>query len=210
MAFPTVLGVSIMQGTSHPPGNMLNKKLWLSILLTLVVFGGLVIYGDFRDVGNRLTNFPLGYLLASLGLASLNYLLRFFRCDYYLKLLRVDVPMLDSGLVFLAGLAMSVTPGKVGEVLKSYLLRKRVGAPVHATAPAVLMERITDVIAIALLGLSGLALLPRSVSAVMFGVLVSFVIFGFLAISRYGDRLLSLPLIRRWKSELEISRDAFR
>ena len=72
------------------------------------------------------------------------------------------------------------------------------------------MERITDVIAIALLGLSGLALLPRSVSAVMFGVLVSFVIFGFLAISRHGDRLLSLPLIRRWKSELEISRGAFR
>ena len=133
---------------------MLNKKLWLSILLTLTVFGGLVIYGDFRDVGSRLANFPIGYLLAALGLACLNYLLRFFRWAYYLQLLRVDVPMLDSGLVFLAGLAMSITPGKVGEVLKSYLLRRRVGAPVHATAPAVLMERITDVIAIALLGLS--------------------------------------------------------
>ena len=58
----------------------------------------------------------------------------------------------DCADILLAGLAMSITPGKVGEVLKSYLLRRKVGAPIHATAPAVLMERVTDVVAIALLG----------------------------------------------------------
>ena len=189
---------------------MLSKKVWLSILLTLVVFGGLVIYGDFRDVGSRLANFPSAYLLAALGLASLNYLIRFFRWAYYLKLLRIKISAADSALVFLAGLAMSVTPGKVGEVLKSYLLRDRAGVPVQSTAPVVVMERVTDVISVVLLGLSGLALLPRSMSVLMLAVLIALAIMGWFAISRFSDKLLGLPLIRRWKPGLESSRAILR
>ena len=189
---------------------MLSKKLGLSILLVLVVFGGLIIYGDFRDVGSRLANFPLVYLLAALGLASLNYLIRFFRWVYYLKLLRIQISVPDSALVFLAGLAMSVTPGKVGEVLKSYLLRDRVRVPVHATAPVVVMERGTDVISVVLLGLNGLALLPRSMSAVMLAVLIVFAILGWSVIFRFSDKLFGLPLIRRWKLGLEGSRATLR
>ena len=101
---------------------MASKKLLLLIFLAALVFVGLMGYGDFRDVGQRIANFPVSYLLAALSLAALNYLLRFFRWVYYLKVLKIDVPLQTSLLVFLSGLALSLTPGKVGELVKSYLL----------------------------------------------------------------------------------------
>jgi hypothetical protein len=55
-----------------------SKKLLLIVLLTALVFVGLAGYGNFREVGQLLADFPPLYLLAALGLAALNYLLRFF------------------------------------------------------------------------------------------------------------------------------------
>jgi uncharacterized protein (TIRG00374 family) len=50
---------------------------------------------------------------------------------------------------------MSVTPGKMGEVLKSYLLKEENGTPVSKSAPIVLAERLTDFVSIVLLCLLG-------------------------------------------------------
>ena len=189
---------------------MNSKKVWLSILLTVVVYAGLVGYGDYRDMGGRLANFPVDFLFGALALAALNYWLRFLRWAYYLRVLRIRVPWPVSGLVFLSGFAMSVTPGKMGELLKSYLLRDRTGVAVFTSAPVVVMERITDVISVALLGLTGLALLPVGVSLVLALVLILGSVLGFLLASRHSDWLLALPIIRRWKIGLQTSRESLR
>ena len=189
---------------------MNSRKLLLLMLLAVAVFAGLVSYGDFRDVGNHLVNFPASHLLASLALASLNYLLRFLRWAYYLRALNLYVPLPLSVLVFLSGLALSVTPGKVGEVLKSYLLRDRAGVPVSASAPAVLMERLTDVVAVVSLGLTGLALLPPLVSGALAATLLLCAGVFLLAASRNADGLARLPVLRRWERELQVSKEGFR
>jgi uncharacterized protein (TIRG00374 family) len=53
---------------------------------------------------------------------------------------------------------MAVTPGKVGEVLKSYQLKQINGTPISASAPIVFAERITDGLAMLLLMGFGLTL----------------------------------------------------
>ena len=189
---------------------MNGKKVWLLILLTVVVFAGLVSYGDYREMGGRLANFPVPFLLGSLALAAVNYGIRFLRWAYYLRVLGIGVPLPVSVLVFLSGLAMSVTPGKMGELLKSYLLRDRSGVPVSTSAPVVVMERVTDVVSVALLGLTGLALLPWVVSLLLAIILLVGGVLMFLVASRHSDRLLALPIIRRWKSGLQSSRDGLR
>ena len=107
------------------------------------VVATLIIYGEFGETFRQLCGFPLKHLLASLALALLNYFLRFVRWAYYLKVLGIKIPLSVSSLVFLSGLAMSITPGKMGEVLKSHLLRDRTGVPVSISLPVVVMERIT-------------------------------------------------------------------
>ncbi len=189
---------------------MTGKKLLLLVLLTVLVFVGLAGYGDFREIGGQLAHFPLPYLIAALALAVVNYGLRFLRWAYFLRVLGIDLPLGLNGLVFLSGLAMSITPGKAGELIKSYLLRDRAGASVSATAPVVVMERMTDVVSVVLLALLGLALLPMPVVAALAAVLflsgAALVFIG----TRKGDRLFGLPLLRRWSSALRASYQGLR
>jgi len=187
-----------------------SKKLLVLILLTVAVFVGLVSYGDFKEMGNQLAHFPLTHLFAALGLAAANFALRLLRWSYYLRVLGIGVPWGINILVFLSGLAMSITPAKAGELLKSYLLRDRAGVPVARSAPVVVMERLTDLVSVVLLALVGIALLPVPVLAVLAVVLALCVAAIILIATRKVDRLFSLPLLRRWDSALRTSHDALR
>jgi uncharacterized membrane protein YbhN (UPF0104 family) len=189
---------------------MTGKKLLLVMVLTVVVFFGLAGYGDWHEVRNQLAQFPITYLIIALALAIINYLLRFVRWAYYLRALGISVPFHVSFLVFLSGLGMSITPGKVGEFLKSYLLRDRAGVAVSRSAPAIAMERATDVISVLLLGLTGLALLPPVVSLALVVVLGLCGGIILLITSRRSDWVLELPVLRRWKEPLATSREGLR
>jgi uncharacterized protein (TIRG00374 family) len=144
-------------------------------------------------------------MLAALALAATNYGLRFIRWAYYLRVLKVRVPLGVSGLVFLAGLAMSITPGKAGELLKSYLLRDRAGVPVSTSAPVVIMERVTDVVSVVLLGLTGVALLPLPVLLALVAVLAVTGAAMAAVTFRKGEHLFDLPFLRRWSRALRAS-----
>jgi uncharacterized protein (TIRG00374 family) len=187
-----------------------SKKLLLLTSLAALVFIGLVGYGDFRDVGQRVAHFPIPYLLAALGLAAVNYILRFFRWTYYLKLLKIEVPWRTSFLIFLSGLALSLTPGKVGELVKSYLLKSRNDVPISASAPAVVMERLTDMVAVVLVALSGLLLLPTLIRWVLVVILVLCVFVTMFLASRHSQHLFKLPLIRRWRENFQVSQEGLR
>ena len=95
----------------------------------------------------------LGWALAVGGtaFASLAYLLRFARWHWLMRQLRVDLPPLFNLRVYLAGLALTSSPGKVGETLRSALLYGR-GVPVAASLGAFLADRAGDVVGIAALG----------------------------------------------------------
>jgi|TARA_B100001971_G_scaffold193065_1_gene197837 uncharacterized protein (TIRG00374 family) len=176
----------------------------------LGVFVALVGYGDFGDTVDEIGSLPVGYLFAGLGLASANYLLRFLRWAFYLKVLKIDAPARISTLVFLSGLAMSITPGKAGELVKCYLLNSRTGVPVSRSAPVVVMERLTDVISVIILGFTGFALLPTPIIVVLAVALAASVAGLMFAVSRQALRLTALPILSRWSELLRDSQEGFK
>jgi uncharacterized protein (TIRG00374 family) len=81
---------------------------------------------------------------------------RFLRWQYYLRRVGVvTVSPRDSLQVFLAGFALTVTPGKLGEAVKAVLLRASHRIPMAKTAPIVIAERVTDLVALLLLATVG-------------------------------------------------------
>ena len=179
-------------------------------LLAAAVFAGLLAYGDFRQIGPLLLRFPPLWLLGAAGLAMLNYILRYLRWAMYLRTLDIRASQSVILPVFAAGLALSITPGKVGELLKSVWLSQRAGVPVAASAPAVVMERLTDVIAVALLGLTGILLLPATIALALGGILALGLVAGLVAASRYGTAALRWPILRRWREPLAQSQEGLR
>ncbi len=115
-----------------------------------------MVWTGYRSLASALTGFAWWSFGAALALSSLNYGFRFLKWEFYLKRLGIDdIPKLDSFLVFLSGFVLTVTPGKVGEVFKSAVLQQTYGIELARTAPIVLAERLTDVIAIVILVVVG-------------------------------------------------------
>ena len=111
----------------------MEKRILWGVILGVVVYAILGLVTDAREVASVLLDFPYLVFLGALGLTVVNYSVRFAKWHYYLRLLGLQVAWPLSLNVFLAGLVMSVTPGKLGEVLKSLLLREAQQIPAAAT-----------------------------------------------------------------------------
>ena len=137
----------------------LGRTLALAAAAGALFYVGFAAYSGFHKVMDALAHFAWATAAAALALAALNYLLRFLKWELYLRRLGVRIPLRDSFGIFLSGFSLTVTPGKVGEVLKSYLLREAHGIPMARTAPIVVAERLTDLVALAALALIGVGAL---------------------------------------------------
>ncbi len=134
----------------------LVRRLALTTILAAALYAAVAAWADVREVKSTLGNFPWSWLPSILGLTLLNYSLRAARWYWYLELLSAGVGRGDALRIFIAALPLNLTPGKVGELLKSYMVRNRSGARMSNTLPAVIVERIVDGLAMLVLAGAGL------------------------------------------------------
>ena len=136
LSISNTLSMAVIERTTE-----IGTSLAIGVAVVIVIS----LFSDLRAVGNDLLTFDWRLLPLILIGTVINYWLRWLKWDYYLRYLRLDrnISHATSGLIFTAGLVMSVTPGKMGEVLKSFLLRQRNATPITRSAPIVLAERIT-------------------------------------------------------------------
>jgi uncharacterized protein (TIRG00374 family) len=90
-------------------------------------------------------------ILILLGLSLINYGFRGLRWHLFARRLGLPTKLIQDMRHFLGGFAMSVTPGRVGELIRMRWLRRETGWSVERTAPLVLMDRASDLGAIALI-----------------------------------------------------------
>ena len=141
----------------------MQKRRGVGLALLLVGVAGLAaigLSGDLRALGDQLGDFAWWTFAAALGLSLANYAIRFVRWQYYLRRVgatAATVPTGSSALIFGAGLSLAISPGKIGEVIKSYYLTKLHDLPATSTAPLVIAERITDLLALLVLAVIGVA-----------------------------------------------------
>ncbi|MGE0550652.1 MAG: lysylphosphatidylglycerol synthase transmembrane domain-containing protein [Kofleriaceae bacterium] len=134
----------------------MRRWIWVAIVVVIGI-AAIAMFEDAGELGDRLSGFSWWAFAGACGLALANYAIRFLRWQLYLRNQAVEIPTSSSALVFGSGLSLSITPGKVGELMKSYLLRELHGVPVTKTAPIVVAERVTDLIALLVIAVAGVA-----------------------------------------------------
>jgi glycosyltransferase 2 family protein len=135
----------------------LKRRFLTGLLLGIAVISAVIMFADREALVHAASTFDLRLIPLILMLTIGNYLLRFVKWQYYLR--RVGVVDLERGtsaLIFVSGFSMAITPGKVGEFLKSLLVRARTSDPMTRTLPVVFAERITDGLAMVILSTVGL------------------------------------------------------
>ncbi len=171
----------------------LRGKLIFSLIFALLIFVALTFYADAPRLLAALAQFDWRFLPLALAATLINYLIRFVRWHYYLGVIGVrQISRRDSLLIFLSGFSLTMTPGKLGEVLKSFLLKSRFSTPVSYSASIVVAERLTDVCGMVILAAAGLALYPFGIGALAI-VLAVIAIFVVVVQQRaFAERLLDL------------------
>jgi len=127
----------------------------LGLLLAVAVYAVASIYADVRALRSHLESFEWWRVAPVLGLTIAAYALRFAKWHLLLGRVQARVPVVLNLKIFLSGFSMGITPGKVGELIKAWMLRGSLGIPVSRTAPVVVADRLTDLVALLLLCLVG-------------------------------------------------------
>jgi len=128
------------------------------------------IWGGWREVLAAFGSVGTVGVLIALALSLVNYSLRFARWQLYLSALGHSMPTVPSGLIYIAGFALTTTPAKAGEMLRGVFLKVR-GMPYTQSTAAFLSERLSDLVAIVLLSLIGILLYPQGSISLMVGVM---------------------------------------
>ncbi len=138
-------------------GSFLRRRFVLGVAFGILVTAAFVFFSDGKQVAHTLHGFEWGLVPLILALSLSNYLLRFMKWHLYLRWVEAaPLAKTTSLVIFFSGLSMAITPGKVGEFLKPYLVRRVNGTPLAVTAPIVVSERITDGVAMLVLASLGL------------------------------------------------------
>jgi len=186
-----------------------KNRLLISVLVGLGTFVGLSIYADIREVSHAFSEFKLLYIPLILVLTLLNYLLRFVKWDYYLKNIGVKIKPQDSLTIFLSGLTMSVTPAKLGEVFKSFLLKRLNGTEVSRSVPVVFAERITDVFGLLILAIISFSAFQYGKELLMVVLVILIALITVIKSERISNRLLALtkciPLLNKVSDSLRMA-----
>lgn len=138
------------------------------VLSSIIVFSlaGVLLYAiatfasDYQSIFQAIRLFPLSDLGLVLFLVVIGWLIRGWRFHYYLVNIDEKVPFIYATEAFLAGFALTGTPGKVGEAMKGVFLKRDYGVSVTRVVGVVVVERLMDLFGVLLLGSISLLFFP--------------------------------------------------
>lgn len=188
--------------------NFHTPRLIQMILITVVLWSLLGIFSDFNSVINEVKHISFIRILAVLALSSVNYWIRVFRFNW-LSRRAAERPIKSdiNSLIFFSGLSMNLTPARIGEVVKAYYQRKFFGESFARMAPVVLIERLTD--GLAMLGLMSLGVMSFGLGKKTFLILtiIALTIIFFLHQKNIQGRVLiafkRVPVLNKLTGGLE-------
>lgn len=184
------------------------KKIILVLFLGFVVFSVLLFFGDFKKTSHLIISFNWLLMPVILLFSIINFFFRFLRWEILLKKINVRIDKKNSLLIFLSGLAMSITPLRSGELLKSSMIKKIAGRNISETASIIFVERLTDAIGMLILMSAG-GLLIFNYGRILFFLCTLIIILFIVVINneKLSFKALTflslLPFIKKRKQNLQ-------
>jgi len=122
---------------------------WLSYSIVLILASYILVlfFTLNQDTVNIIQKVPPSLYFWLLLLSFSSYLFRFIRWYSFLSPLENDISVKEHLLIYLSGFAMTMTPGKVGEMVRSFYLAT-LGIEYAQSLAAFFSDRILDVLAV--------------------------------------------------------------
>ena len=170
------------QSAASPP-NRSREVLITAGLIGVVVFGlvGLAAATGWEETWASITRLTVLQVAILLLLSLVNYVFRAIRWHRYAVVLGIPVTVMQTLRHYFGGFALTVTPGRVGELIRLRWLSQEAGTRLERSAPLLIVDRAADVAAMGILTAVAVSLstigasagVPVAVIALIFALIVT-------------------------------------
>lgn len=138
--------------TGNPQYSKWAKILAPLLLLVLFIAGlaGLALATGWEETIEHLSKLQFSQVLILLGLSLVNYVFRAVRWHILAHQTKAAITLRQSFLHFVGGFALTITPGRLGELIRLRWMQRVTGSRLERLAPVPLGDRAFDLAAMGL------------------------------------------------------------
>jgi uncharacterized protein (TIRG00374 family) len=153
----------------------------ISLVAALGILAGLVYFSDFNRIIEVLQGTNLYYIFLGVIVWIVTAIIRVIRWRSLLAYADIRIPFISAFRILVSSLFISnLTPAKIGDPIRSLLLKKVSGFGVGRSLTSVIIERMFDVFAIVVISLVGLGVIAYGMAylylPLVFAVLLYFIV----------------------------------
>jgi len=179
----------------------ISNKILIVVIAVIGLYAAFLITSDINTISSKISDFKIEIIPVILLLVTSGWFVIFFKWHLLLRNAKIFIPVKDSFLIFMSGFALTIIPGKVGELVKSQLLKTKFGIARSKTVPIVILEQFYTAIGIVTLAYFGIWYFELGVYVLgLFTVILVFV-FVLLSSRKAFNKTASLLKKRRFTSK---------
>ena len=175
-----------------------DKKYLLAVVGIVALYAIFLIISDLQIVLDKIQNFNTDYLPIILSIVILSWLIVFLRWRILLQNFNIHIPVKDSILIFLSGFAMDITPGRVGQLLKSQLLKEKFDIPRKNTIPVIILEQLYSAVGLVIVGIFGIWFFDLGIYILIIAIILLVFIFLLISSKQFFNKVNNFKFISRF------------
>jgi len=179
----------------------LGNKIILVVISIIGLYAGFLIISDLATISDKISNFNTNFIPLIFLLVTTGWLVLFLRWHLLLRNAKIFIPVKDSFLIYTSGFSLTIIPGKVGELLKSQLLKSKFNIPRTKTVPVVLLEQLYTVIGIIAISMFGIWYFELGIFVFIFFTIALIVVFTLISSRKLFDKSIRFLGKRKFTSK---------
>jgi|TARA_B100001750_G_scaffold246303_1_gene268180 uncharacterized protein (TIRG00374 family) len=157
------------------------NKIIIIVIAVVGLYATLLIASDLNTISDKLSSFKIEFLPIIISLVTTGWFVMFARWHLLLKNSKIFIPKKNSFVIYMSGIALSIIPGRVGELIKSQLLKTKYEIPRTKTVPIVILEQLYTLIGLVAVAFFGIWFFE--LGAYVLGFFTAVLVFVFILIS---------------------------
>ena len=155
----------------------LENNIILMIVAAAAIYAIFLFISDYQKISDVVIDFKIEYLIPILSLVTVSWIPLILMWHLLIKKNVINIPFRKNIVIWLSGSALSLTPGQIGELNKSQLIKTLYDIPRTKTAPVVLVEKFYSLTGAIIAGIIGIIILGMDFNLVLFSIAILSIIF---------------------------------
>ena len=157
------------------------NKIIIIVIAVVGLYATFLIASDINTIADKISSFKIEFLPIIIILVTCSWFVLFTRWHLLLVNSKIFIPKKNSFMIYLSGIALTIIPGKVGELVKSQLLKTKFGIPRSKTVPIVILEQFYTLVGLIVISFFGIWYFELGTYVI--GFFTAVLVFSFILIS---------------------------